>query len=252
MDNKNVQDFLNSLTEEQRTAVFACKTEEDLEKVVDEYDIDLPDEMLADVAGGKGRLLPALMAGIMALSGGALTAGSVTASAAGYHPPVYLVEEYDSAETEARLKKCIADMVAEMQRLIPDADPNVVKDIKIPFYGTQIEIGKIARIVAENNNLLTIEPMDMSILSDIETAVREANTGGEIKNNGKMILIEFHRFDRYDKYYDALVDIEESALYSIRDICCNGDMKFMYDYEMMVHDKYFEYLDKASGLFLHI
>ena len=93
MDNKNVQDFLNSLTEEQRTAVFACKTEEDLEKVVDEYDIDLPDEMLADVAGGKG-ILPFILAGIMALSGSAgimaLSGGAaITASAA----KVYLVED---------------------------------------------------------------------------------------------------------------------------------------------------------------
>ncbi len=79
MDNKNVQEFLNSLTEEQRAAVLACKTEEDLEKVVDEYDIDLPDEMLADVAGGKGGLLPALMAGIMTLSGGAAVMGTTSA-----------------------------------------------------------------------------------------------------------------------------------------------------------------------------
>lgn len=79
MENKNVQEFLNSLTEEQRAAVLACKTEEDLEKVVDEYDIDLPDEMLADVAGGRGGLLPALMAGIMALSGGAAVMGTTSA-----------------------------------------------------------------------------------------------------------------------------------------------------------------------------
>jgi hypothetical protein len=37
---------LNSLTEEQRTAIIACKTEEDFDRAVDEYDFDLPDEML--------------------------------------------------------------------------------------------------------------------------------------------------------------------------------------------------------------
>ena len=83
MDNTKVQEFLNLLTEEQRTALLACKTEEELDNVIDEYDIDIPDEMLVGVAGGKG-FLPMLMAGIMAFSsaGAAIAATSpVQASA---------------------------------------------------------------------------------------------------------------------------------------------------------------------------
>ena len=81
MSNINVQEFLNSLTGEQRAAVLACKTEDELEQVIDDYDIDLPDEMLAEVAGGKG-ILPFIMMGIIACSVGGSLAPAIPVSAA--------------------------------------------------------------------------------------------------------------------------------------------------------------------------
>ncbi|MCR4644168.1 MAG: hypothetical protein K5695_01990 [Oscillospiraceae bacterium] len=75
MNDNNTLEFLNSLTEEQRAALTACRTEEELEQVIDDYDIEIPDEMLAGVAGGKG-IMPLLMAGIIAFSGAAAAAAS--------------------------------------------------------------------------------------------------------------------------------------------------------------------------------
>ena len=81
MNDTNVQNFLDTLTEEQRAAVLACKTEEELEQVIDDYDIELPDEMLTEVTGGKG-FLPMLMAGIMTFSSLGTTIATVGAAAA--------------------------------------------------------------------------------------------------------------------------------------------------------------------------
>ena len=87
MKDFNANDFLNTLNEEQRKAVLACKTEDELEKVIDDYDIDLPDEMLEEVAGGKG-FIPVLMAGIIAFSG----AGAVMASTSAVRASAYTTE----------------------------------------------------------------------------------------------------------------------------------------------------------------
>ena len=97
MENFNFQDFLDTLTEEQRSALLACKTEEELEQAIDDYDIDIPDEMLVEVAGGKGKLIPTLLAGIIVLSGAAATMGSVTASAAEDFEVVSVLQENDNS-----------------------------------------------------------------------------------------------------------------------------------------------------------
>ena len=67
MENMNINTFLDTLTEEQKSKVLACKTEDELEQVLDDYDIEIPDEMLEDVAGGKG-FVPMAMATILAFT----------------------------------------------------------------------------------------------------------------------------------------------------------------------------------------
>ena len=86
MENMNINTFLDTLTEEQKSKVLACKTEDELEQVLDDYDIEIPDEMLEDVAGGKG-FVPMAMAAILAftIAGTTITATpamSISVSAA--------------------------------------------------------------------------------------------------------------------------------------------------------------------------
>ena len=78
MTNSDFNKFLETLTEEQKAAVLACKTEDELEKVIDDYDIELTDEMLADVAGGKG-FFQAVIASVMVFT----TTGAVVSGAMG-------------------------------------------------------------------------------------------------------------------------------------------------------------------------
>ena len=54
MANFDFNSFLNILNDKQRTAVLACRTEDEFEQVIDDFDIQIPDELLEDVAGGKG------------------------------------------------------------------------------------------------------------------------------------------------------------------------------------------------------
>ena len=86
MENMNINTFLDTLTEEQKSKVLACKTEDELEQVLDDYAIEIPDEMLEDVAGGKG-FVPMAMAAILAftIAGATITASpamSISVSAA--------------------------------------------------------------------------------------------------------------------------------------------------------------------------
>ena len=45
-------------------------------QVIDDYDIDIPDEMLAGVAGGRGKFLPTLLASVIMLTGAAVVSAN--------------------------------------------------------------------------------------------------------------------------------------------------------------------------------
>jgi hypothetical protein len=74
MENTKVQNFLNSLTDEQRTAVLACRTEEELNKAIGDLDIELTEEMLDGVTGGKGLLQTIVASAIMFTSAAGIIA----------------------------------------------------------------------------------------------------------------------------------------------------------------------------------
>ena len=69
METMSFNDFLNTLTETQRNAVLACRTEEELEQIIDDYDIEIPNEMLASTSGGA-NFIPFAMAALMLFAGG--------------------------------------------------------------------------------------------------------------------------------------------------------------------------------------
>lgn len=56
---------LKDLTPEQRERVEACKTQEEFMALAEELDLDLTPEQLEAVSGGKGKLFPADLPGIL-------------------------------------------------------------------------------------------------------------------------------------------------------------------------------------------
>ena len=101
MENMDFNAFLNTLTEEQKTAVLACRTEEELQQVIDDYDIEIPDELLVGVAGGKG-FLPVALATILLFATGCSSAPRKLAPAEVEVPKVQQVAaETAVAATEA-------------------------------------------------------------------------------------------------------------------------------------------------------
>ena len=239
MNNMNFNNFLTTLTEEQRTALTACRTEEELEQVIDDYDIEIPDEMLVGVAGGKG-IMPLLMAGIIAFSGAAMTAAPITAGAADYvsnsASPQTDAEIRMLSETEAKFQQCVADLEAQLQQLTQQADSKflvnsgLLKDVKVVFYGIQIEMDKVATIKVENQSTMSVTPLDTSILPNIESAIRQANISKdlrfyykeEIGNNGQKVTVKVNP-KSLAELHDEIRDLNANSAKSIRDILIKAE-----------------------------
>ena len=52
MNDQDIMAFLGTLTDTQKEKLLACTSADELEQILDDYDIEIPDEMLEAIAGG--------------------------------------------------------------------------------------------------------------------------------------------------------------------------------------------------------
>ncbi len=100
------------------------------------------------------------------------------------------------------------------------ANPRMLDDIMVPYYGTPTELKSLATIAIPEARQLNIKPFDRSILGDIEKAIFEANLGVTPNNNGEMIFITIPPLteDRRKELVKQVKEYSEECRISIRNI----------------------------------
>ena len=71
------------------------------------------------------------------------------------------------------------------------ANPNVLNNIYVDYYGTPTPINQMAAISVPEPRLLTIQPWDVSTLKEIEKAINTSELGINPQNDGKVIRLAF-------------------------------------------------------------
>lgn len=69
------------------------------------------------------------------------------------------------------------------------ANPSMVRDILLDYYGSPTPMGQVANISASDSKTLVIQPWEKSMLSVIEKGIFEANLGVTPMNNGEVVMI---------------------------------------------------------------
>lgn len=69
------------------------------------------------------------------------------------------------------------------------ANPSIVEDIMVNYYGTKTPLKQMAAINAPEPRQITVQPWDRSALSAIEGAIRESDLGFNPVNDGLLIRI---------------------------------------------------------------
>lgn len=65
----------------------------------------------------------------------------------------------------------------------------LLEGIKVDCYGTSMPISQVASLAAPESRLLTVQPWDTSLLSDLEKAILKSDLGLTPSNDGKLIRI---------------------------------------------------------------
>ncbi len=71
------------------------------------------------------------------------------------------------------------------------ANPSLVKDLRVPYYGTPTPLFQIATIATPDPKSITVMPFDKTALSDIEKTIQKSDLGINPVVDGQMIRLNF-------------------------------------------------------------
>ncbi|SMP47476.1 ribosome recycling factor [Anoxynatronum buryatiense] len=91
---------------------------------------------------------------------------------------------------EEKMKKTIAVIQDEFNSVRAGrANPAMLDRITIEYYGAVTPLKQIATVAAPEPRLITIQPFDPSVLTDIEKAIQKSDLGINPSNDGKVIRL---------------------------------------------------------------
>jgi len=81
-------------------------------------------------------------------------------------------------DLEDKMQKTIASLNNEFKKIRTGrANPSILDDIKVDYYGSPTPINQAASISVEEGRTLTIAPWDKSLIAEIEKAIMKSDLG---------------------------------------------------------------------------
>lgn len=95
-------------------------------------------------------------------------------------------------DLEDKMQKSIVAFSEELKNVRAGrANPALLDHISVEYYGTMTPLNQVSTINVAEARLLTIQPWDQSLISEIEKAILKSNLGITPSNDGKIIRLPF-------------------------------------------------------------
>jgi len=69
------------------------------------------------------------------------------------------------------------------------ANPSMLSSVMVEYYGSQTPLSQVSNVNTPDARTLSVQPWEKSMLTEIETAITNANLGFNPMNNGEMVII---------------------------------------------------------------
>jgi ribosome recycling factor len=135
----------------------------------------------------------------------------------------------DYAEFESKMKKTLENLMTEMDSVRAGrANPAVLTQIQVDYYGTPTPIQQIASVSVPDPRSLVIQPWDGSALKSIEKAILSSELGINPQNDGRVIRLVFPQLteERRKELAKQVKKYGEEAKVAIRNIRRDAIEKF--------------------------
>jgi ribosome recycling factor len=144
-------------------------------------------------------------------------------------------------ETKRKMDKVLEAMARDLARVRTGrASVTLLEGIKVECYGTTMPLTQVASLAAPEPRLLTVQPWDPTVLSDIEKAILKSDLGLNPVNDGKIIRLPIPALttERRKELVKMVKKMEEEAKVALRNLRreANEDLKEMKKEKMLSED----------------
>ena len=124
-------------------------------------------------------------------------------------------------DADKRMQKAVEVLKGEFTGLRTGrASTVLVEDIKVDYYGSLMAIKQIAQIAVPEPTQITIQPWDVSVIPNVEKAIRESDLGVQPQRDGNIIRINLPPLteDRRKELVKKAGKMAEQAKIAVRNI----------------------------------
>ena len=93
-------------------------------------------------------------------------------------------------ELNANFEKTALGLQKELSKIRTGrANINMLDDVKVDYYGSMVPLSQVATLRVADPRMITIQPWESNIISDIERAIGNAGLGLNPSNDGVLIRV---------------------------------------------------------------
>ena len=136
-----------------------------------------------------------------------------------------VLEEGNPKKLEGPCKEEMDKAIAHFEKELTavrtgKAHTSLVEDLKVEAYGSTMKLKELASIAAPDVNIITIQPWDQSVITDIEKAVATSHLGVNPQVDGHLIRIQLPQMTsvRRDELVKLVGKKSEDAKVAIRNV----------------------------------
>lgn len=124
-------------------------------------------------------------------------------------------------EMKEKMKQSVSNLQEELSKIhVGQANPAMIEDIKVEYYGTKTPLNQISNISAPESGLLVVQPYDSSQIDSIEKALMDADLGLNPNNDGDIVRVPVPKLsgDRRQELVSMIEEKGEETKVTIRNI----------------------------------
>jgi len=124
-------------------------------------------------------------------------------------------------ENEVRMDKTLASLKTDLNKVRTGrASLSLFDDIRVDYYGTSTPLSQVATLAVPEPRLITIQPWDTSLTSEIEKAILKSELGLTPSSDGKIIRLPIPRLteERRKDLVKVVKKMAESAKVALRNL----------------------------------
>lgn len=94
------------------------------------------------------------------------------------------------ADLKRRMDKAVVDFQAHLVSLRTGrANVQLLDQVRVDYYGTPTPLAQVAQVTTPEASMIVVQPWDVSLLKEIEKALRAPEHGFNPSNDGKQIRV---------------------------------------------------------------